>query len=50
MKIGEEIRFIFPSQLAYGYRGDGLKIKPNMPLIFNVTLLDISKNQTQIIK
>ena len=50
MKAGEEIRFIFPSQIAYGYRGDGLRVKPNFPLIYNVTLLNISKKQTQNIK
>ena len=50
IKVGEEIRFIFPSQLAYGYRGDGLKIRPNIPLIYNVTLLNISKSQTKNIK
>ncbi len=48
MKPGEEIRFIFPSQIAYGYRGDGQKIKPNFPLIYNVTLLKISKKTPKI--
>lgn len=41
MKVGEEIKFIFPSQLVYGYKGDRNKIAPNMPLICNILLKQI---------
>lgn len=42
LKLNEEIKFIFPSQLAYGYRGDGNKIKVNTPIICNVLLKEIT--------
>jgi len=41
IKVGEEIKFIFPSQLAYGYRGDGKKINANLPIICTVTLKEL---------
>jgi gliding motility-associated peptidyl-prolyl isomerase len=41
IKVGENIKFIFPSQLAYGYRGDGQRIKPNLPIICYVTLKEL---------
>lgn len=41
LKPNEEIKFIFPSQLAYGYRGDGNKIDVNIPIICNVLLKEI---------
>jgi len=44
MKPTEEITFIFPSQKAYGYYGDEQKIGANTPLICNVTLNSILKN------
>ena len=44
MKPNEEITFIFPSQIAYGYYGDEHKIGTNVPLICNVTLNTITKN------
>ena len=44
MKSNESITFIFPSSLAYGYYGDEDKIKNNIPLICNVTLNSIIKN------
>jgi gliding motility-associated peptidyl-prolyl isomerase len=51
IKVGEEIKFIFPSQLAYGYRGDGKNIKPNLPIICYIELKElVNKNQLQIIK
>jgi len=41
IKVGEKIKFIFPSQLAYGYRGDGKKINANLPIICTVTLKEL---------
>ncbi|MFD0835395.1 gliding motility-associated peptidyl-prolyl isomerase GldI [Mariniflexile aquimaris] len=42
MKTGESMTFIFPSQKAYGYYGDGDKIGSNMPLICDVTVNSIT--------
>lgn len=44
MKKNETVTFIFPSQLAFGYYGDGDKIGANTPLIYQVTLHDIKIN------
>jgi len=41
MKSNEEIKFIFPSQIAYGYKGDLNKIAPNTPIICNIVLHNI---------
>jgi len=41
IKVGEKIKFIFPSQLAYGYRGDGKRINANLPIICTVTLKEL---------
>lgn len=38
LKENEEIKFVFPSQLLFGYKGDLNKINPNTPLIYNITL------------
>lgn len=45
LKKGEEIKFIFPSQLAYGYRGDGNKIKINTPIVCTTVLQNIIINK-----
>lgn len=45
MKTGETFTFLFPSQKAYGYYGDGDKIGRNTPLICEVTLNAITENQ-----
>ncbi len=45
MKTGETVTFLFPSQKAYGYYGDGNKIGRNTPLICDVTLNTITENQ-----
>lgn len=45
MKEHETIKFIFPSQLAYGYYGDNNKIGSNTPLIYEVTVQKILQNQ-----
>ncbi len=41
MKKGETITFLFPSHMAYGYRGDTKKIGSNEPIICTVTLNEI---------
>lgn len=40
MKKSEKITFIFPSHIAFGYRGDNKLIGPNTPIICTVTLND----------
>lgn len=44
MKPTEDVTFIFPSQIAYGYYGDDNKIGTNMPIICRVKLNTITKN------
>lgn len=44
MKPTEEVTFIFPSQIAYGYYGDDNKIGTNVPIICQVKLNTITKN------
>lgn len=44
MKPSETVTFIFPSQVAYGYYGDDEKIGTNVPLVCEVTLNTIIKN------
>ena len=46
MKTGETVTFLFPSQKAYGYYGDSNKIGINVPLICEVTVNSIEKNQS----
>lgn len=40
MRKGEKVTFLFPSHMAYGYRGDTDRIKNNQPIICKVTLND----------
>lgn len=40
MRKGEKVSFLFPSHMAYGYRGDTKRIETNQPIICNVTLND----------
>ena len=40
MHKNEEVNFLFPSNMAYGYHGDNKKIGVNEPLICRVTLRD----------
>lgn len=44
MKPSEQVTFIFPSQVAYGYYGDDNKIGTNVPIICEVTLNTIIQN------
>jgi gliding motility-associated peptidyl-prolyl isomerase len=46
MKEGDEVTFLFPSNVAYGYSGDQNKIGINQPLIFKVKLNKINKNES----
>ena len=41
MPVGSKWRVVIPSGLAYGSRGAGDVIRPNMTLIFEIELLDI---------
>lgn len=43
MHKGDKVKFIFPSQSAYGYHGDDKKIGTNQPIICTVTLNEITK-------
>ena len=44
MKKGEEITFLFPSHIGYGYHGDNDKIGTNEPLLCTVILKEIKKD------
>lgn len=46
MKPEETVIFYFPSQKAYGYYGDERRIGTNQPIICEVTLNSIFKNET----
>ncbi len=43
MVEGEKTRLFIPSDLAYGKRGAGSVIGPNVTLIFDVELLGINE-------
>lgn len=45
MSVGSKWRVVIPSHLAYGERGAGSVIRPNMTLIFEIELLSIEENQ-----
>lgn len=42
MRVGDKWRIFIPSYLAYGEMGFGAEIQPNMTLIFELELLNIS--------
>ena len=41
MRTGSKYKFFIPQELAYGKGGQGDKIKPFMPLVFEVELLEV---------
>jgi gliding motility-associated peptidyl-prolyl isomerase len=43
MNVGDNITFLFPSHIAYGFTGDDNKIGINQPLIYTVQLNKINK-------
>lgn len=46
IKAGETVTFLFPSQKGFGYYGDNNKIGTNIPLICEVTVNTITKNES----
>lgn len=47
MRKNEKVTFLFPSHMAFGYRGDLKLIKTNQPIICTVTLTDFKKEATR---
>lgn len=45
MHKNEKVSFLFPSHMAFGYRGDTKRIKTNQPIIVTVTLNDFEKEE-----
>lgn len=45
MSVGQRAEFFIPSQLAYGYYGDGDLVGPNVPLRCKVFLKNIIQNK-----
>ena len=45
MKKKEKITFLFPSHIAYGFRGDTRRIKSSMPIVCTVTLNDFKSEK-----
>jgi FKBP-type peptidyl-prolyl cis-trans isomerase len=43
MKVGAKYRFYIPQELAYGPSSPSPIIKPYMPLVFEVELIEIEK-------
>lgn len=46
LKEGESGVFFFPSELAYGYRGDKDKIEYNQPIIADIQVITIEKSNS----
>jgi len=47
MYPGQQVTFLFPSELAYSYTGDKNLIEPNEPLVCKVHLYSIEKDSIQ---
>ena len=41
LNVGDKAKFILPSHLAFGLSGDGYKIPPNVPIIYDVELVQL---------
>ena len=48
MSKGAQAIFIFPSHQAFGFHGDGKKIKSNTPLIYKVEIIDVQNQKGKI--
>jgi FKBP-type peptidyl-prolyl cis-trans isomerase len=42
---GGKAKFILPSHLAYGLTGDQDKIPPQSPVVYDIELIEIEKNE-----
>jgi FKBP-type peptidyl-prolyl cis-trans isomerase FkpA len=42
LKVGDKAKFILPSHLAYGLSGDGDKIPPHSPLVYEIEFVQIN--------
>jgi FKBP-type peptidyl-prolyl cis-trans isomerase FklB len=47
MNVGSKWKIFVPSELGFGERGAGGKIKPNMALIFEIELLSVEPKQAE---
>jgi gliding motility-associated peptidyl-prolyl isomerase len=50
MHKNEKVTFLFPSHMAFGYRGDTKRIKTNQPIIVTVTLNDFKAEAKTAVK
>lgn len=50
MHKNEKVSFLFPSHMAFGYRGDTKRIKTNQPIIVNLTLNDFKPEAKAVSK
>jgi FKBP-type peptidyl-prolyl cis-trans isomerase len=41
LNVGDKAKFILPSHLAFGLSGDGHKIPPDVPIIYDVKLVQL---------
>ncbi len=48
MKKNETVTFLFPSHMAFGFRGDTKRVAPNRPIICTVTLNDFKPEPKKV--